>query len=173
MVVSVPRSTLGTTASMQADPEARHILCGAASESISGRLGPACAGSAPDLWVPAVERAVVPEQLASVCAACPEVVVCLQRAVRGAEVGYWAGTTSSDRAAMLAAGQVSVAFGRQLQARARAARCAGPVLHEVGQGSARWYRRGCRCQECRAVHAACRAQERARARQRRMMANVA
>lgn len=155
----------GGTESMQADPEARHPG-GGASVSISGGGGRGLCADSAEEWVPDRELPVVPDAMAGLCQACPRQQCCLQEAVAGRHAGYWAGSTSADREVMRQWGWVDRSAVAVLQqaARDRLRAAQSPALHTVGQGSQRWYRRGCRCGQCRAAHAATRARERARKR---------
>lgn len=160
------------TASMQVDPEARH-LGDAASVSSAGSFPLAsarCATYPTDLeWVPDRERPVVPDLVAALCRRCPGRQECLLWALAGREQGYWAGTTTADRAQLLERAESTVGAADQAQERARrrVEQSAGRPLHPAGEGSCGWYRnRGCRCTQCRAANSARRADERARARAR-------
>lgn len=162
-----------TTASMQADPEAHHRR-GDASESSPGPFpieSARCATYPSSMeWVPDRERRIVPEPMAALCQRCPGRQACLLWALAGDEDGYWAGTTSVDRARMRELGQHSLDAADRLQAAARAER-SHPRLHGEGEGSSWWYRwRQCRCEECRTANARARAAERAKAAQRRAVA---
>lgn len=156
----------GTTASMQTDPEARH---NGDAASVSYRVAfpitdARCSVSPSTLeWVPDREGRVVPAEMTALCRRCPGRQACLSWARAGYERGYWAGTTTKDRA-QLASADLREADALQRQHREEA--CAG-ALHEPGEGSYQWYRKGCPCAECRAGNALQRAHERARARQRR------
>lgn len=164
-----------TTANMQVDPAARP--CGGAAES---RLAPerltraACASAdAPRLdWVPDVEETLVPEPVRGVCGGCPDRRACLLWALGTGSEGYWAGTTTADRERMRSAGPVSIHRAELLQAhlrrqaRSEADRDAVGAKHPPGEGGLGWYRRRCRCGECRRANADQRAAERARARTR-------
>ncbi|WP_175484164.1 WhiB family transcriptional regulator [Modestobacter sp. DSM 44400] len=104
------------------------------------------------------------------CLSCPTRQSCLTRALETRSVGYWAGTTTADRAGLAGVDGplLPLLDARQDQlARAAAAAAAADrakALHPVGEGNLWWYRRrGCRCAECRAANAAHRAAERARA----------
>lgn len=169
-------SYTGSTASMQPDPEARHIS-DAASVSYSPEnerhddgifpiLTARCATEPLDLeWVPDREQRVVPAPMRALCLRCQGRQACLLWALAAGEQGYWAGTTTKDRAVMASINADDVRTADQLQDRARAAAAAGDPLHDDGPGSYWWYRHGCRCPECRAANARRRAQERTRARQ--------
>jgi hypothetical protein len=74
----------------------------------------------------------------ALCASCPVRVECLQAALDGRETGLWAGTTTSERAALI-------------DDRPR------PIVH----GRRATYLRGCRCADCRAAATAYRAAWRA------------
>lgn len=162
----VPGTYTEITASMQADPEARHTR-GVASESSSGRFpieAARCATYPTRMeWVPGRERRIVPELMSALCRRCPSRQACLLWALAEDADGYWAGTTRADRARMRDLEQVDVGTADQLQELARQERAAG-MLHPPGEGSYWWYRRrGCRCGECKGANAAARAHERARA----------
>lgn len=158
------------TASMQTDTEA-HRLTGAASASSPATAFPLdqarCATTTEDLeWVPDHERSEVPPQMATLCRRCPGRQNCLLWALAGEESGYWAGTTTADRAVMLARGLDRVVDADRLQSKVIAANRAG-AQHAPGEGSYFHYRhRKCRCAECREANAAVRAEERSRARAR-------
>lgn len=158
-----------STASMLVDPEALHHD-GAASESsadLSQITSPRCATAPRDLdWVPDREQRVVPEPMATLCRTCPGRAQCLLLALAGGELGYWAATTSRDRAQMQAPGDRDVATADRLQQMARhESTPAGAPLHGPGEASYFWYRRrGCRCTPCRQANSAQRAAERANAR---------
>lgn len=169
MTVTTLSPYTGRTASMQVDPEARHH--GDAASESSLRAFPiaaaACAPYPTDLdWVPDRERPVVPDLMAALCQQCPGRQQCLLWALAGDEQGYWAGTTSADRAQMLLRGTTDLGVADHLQSQARLEATSG-ALHESGEGSYWWYRRrGCRCAECRQANADTRAHERAKARDR-------
>ncbi|MCO7221543.1 hypothetical protein [Klenkia sp. PcliD-1-E] len=59
-------------------------------------------------------------------------------------------------------------LARTLAAAAAAERA--KALHPAGEGHLRWYRRGCRCSECRSANTALRAAERARTASREKVA---
>lgn len=164
-ITETPSATYtSATASMQADPEARHGR-DAASESYL-RAFPIqdarCATSPTQMeWVPDRERSVVPDLMAALCRRCPGRQTCLLWALAGNEVGYWAGTTTADRAQLRRLGQDSIETAAWLQHLARQEATAG-ALHPEGEGSYRWYRQGCRCGECKSANAAQRAHERAK-----------
>lgn len=163
----------GGTASMQVVPEALHVG-EAASETSLDRfpIETARCATPPDQmeWVPDREQAVVPPLMAALCHRCPGRRGCLLWALAGREEGYWAGSTTADRARMLAEGRQSITAADELQAYARAAAIEG-ALHPEGEGSYWWYRRrGCRCAECRGHNADARASERAKARDRQQAA---
>ena len=84
----------------------------------------------------------------------------MDRALDNDEVGYWAGTTSADRALMRELGRRDMDMADHLQEAARAEFLHG-ALHAAGEGSLRWYRRGCHCGECRRANRDARARERA------------
>lgn len=115
---------------------------------------PRCTGY-PGEWVPDREQRAVPGDMLALCRACGGRQACLLVALRGHEVGYWAGTTTKDRAAMTRLGQTSTDTADWLQ------ELANPVpKHLPGRASTGWYRRGCRCGGCRAHNAGQRARER-------------
>lgn len=114
-------------------------------------------------WVPDKEQPLVPDVMVTLCRQCARRGDCLLRAVATDSLGYWAGTTSQDRAALVAEGCVTVPAAERRRATVRAAELGG-ALHAPGQGSFRWYRRRCRCLECRQHNTARRAAERARVR---------
>lgn len=117
-------------------------------------------------WIPDQEQSVVPAPMAALCRRCPGRDSCLLWALRVGEPGYWAGTTSADRRAMVASANISTRAADNLQLQARQKYQEG-ALHPYGEGSFSWYRRsGCRCGECRAANAAARAAERTAARSR-------
>lgn len=153
---------------MLADPEA--FPDGVASESFLSAFpitDARCSGQGSGLdWVPDRERAVVPDAMTVLCRSCAGRQLCLLWAVAADAEGYWAGSTTADRATMAAAGGVSVERADQLQDQLRGAAAAN-ALHAGGEGSYLWYRRrGCRCGECREANAVQRAEERAKARLR-------
>lgn len=158
------------TASMQTDTEA-HRSPGAASASSPAEAFPLdqarCAITTDDLeWVPDHERSEVPAKMTALCRRCPGRQNCLLWALAGQEVGYWAGTTTADRAIMLELGQDQVADADRLQTKVIAANRAG-AKHAPGEGSFFYYRnRKCRCAECREANATRRTEERNRARAR-------
>lgn len=162
-----PRSILHRTESMPTDPEA-HRHGGRASES-SSRPFPIrsarCATDPTSLeWVPDRERHVVPDTMVALCRRCPGRQACLLWALAGPEQGYWAGTTTADRAQMRQLELDSAAAADWLQDLARREFTAG-ALHAERRGSYWWYRRrGCRCGECKKANASQRSRERARVR---------
>jgi len=149
------------TASMLSDPEAHHI--GDASAS-SPSPRPRCATNWD--WVPPHEHGVVPAALRQLCAQCPLRQECLDTAVTTNSEGYWAGTTTKERAVLRRTGPVTVARVETLQGDATA-------LHPVGQESRTFYRKGCRCRGCRWHNARTRAQERARCSRQAMSTTAA
>lgn len=156
----------GATANMQVDPAASPS-CGDAVESISA----ACAGRVELEWVPDVEASLVPDEQLRLCRSCGLRAVCLAAAIASSSEGYWAGSTTADREALQATGQVDVAAVErrrrdlEVQEERAAAEQLANALHSPGVGDLTWYRRrGCRCRECRAANAANRARQRARAR---------
>jgi hypothetical protein len=159
------------TASMQPDTEARHLGDAASASSLQRfplEDARCSTHTVPMEWVPARERAVVPTEMAALCRRCPGRQACLLWALAGQESGYWAGTTTADRDAMLAAGDGSLQTADTLQREARST--LGIASHPPGEGSFRRYRAGCRCPECQQANAAQRANERERARRRRSCA---
>lgn len=114
-------------------------------------------------WVPDREQHVVPAAMAQLCQRCPLRPSCLVWAVETESMGYWAGTTTADRVALVARQEVSIAAAEAQQAAVIATELGGAV-HEPECGSLQMYRKGCRCLECRQHNAAARAQERARSR---------
>lgn len=153
-----------TTASMQADPEARP--CDEASVSFAQAFPISearCATYPVDgEWVPDHEHPVVPTQMMAVCRGCPARQECLLWALAGKEAGYWAGTTSADRAQMITEGTSGILAAERIQGRVRTGH-SGIAQHPAGEGSYRRYRKGCRCLECQTANAHQRAIERARA----------
>lgn len=138
------------------------------------QLEAACATRASDLeWVPDHELDAIPPAMLDACRRCPLRQTCLSRAIAGGEQGYWAGTTTTDRAQMLSLQHVSTETGDWLQQLAADAKherrrdSDAAAKHAPGEGSLGWYRRGrCRCIECRAANTAARSIERSRRRQR-------
>lgn len=154
----------GITASMQVGPEAPHHG-EAASESSVDRfpLTSARCATWPTQaeWVPDREAPDVPAELASMCKGCPGRTQCLRWALAGDEQGYWAGTTTRQRAELRDRGTVEL-----LQQVDRHDPDAG-APHAPGEASEWWYRRrGCRCTGCKRANADQRAAERARSRAR-------
>ena len=168
---------LTSTASMQADTEA-HQVPDAASASFLQRFpieDARCATQPTDMeWVPAREQRVVPEAMMALCVRCPGRTNCLKWALAEDLDGYWAATTRADRAQMRYLQQETVEAADDLQAiqarqafeahRAHQGLADAGRLHDAGEGSLWWYRRSCRCGECKSANTAARAQERARAR---------
>lgn len=167
-----PAKYADRTASMQSDPEAHHDR-GAASESFSRRFpieDARCATRPTEGdWVPTSEQDVVPDEMTALCRRCDGRENCLLWALAGDEVGYWAATTTADRARMIEAGDISLDAADEIQSAARAqlAQAAAAAaakdeqrLHPVGEGDYKAYRRGCRCGECREANSAKRAAER-------------
>jgi hypothetical protein len=154
------------TASTQPDPEALHQHGDVASESFLQAFpieDARCATTPVDAdWVPDRERPVVPDEVMAVCRRCDGRAQCLLWALNNHEVGYWAGTTSTDRDRMRDAGRDDVAAADELQDAERAREGDRTPKHAPGEGSFWWYRKGgCRCDECRQAHSAKRAEERA------------
>lgn len=140
----------GCTASMLADSEARL----SASESHIFGAVTRCIGH-PGEWVPDREQRAIPEDMLALCRACGGRQACLLAALRGREFGYWAGTTTRDRAVMAKLGQTSTDTADWLQ------QLAHPVpMHLPGGASTGWYRKGCRCAGCRSCNAGQRSRER-------------
>ena len=148
------------------------------SERAAGRDFAACADRVDLVWVPDREELVVPDEMRQLCLDCPLRAACLEVAIATGSQGYWAGMTTNDRrrwasaadrqgltnGALLAAMDVAVeAAVSELEQRAAAD--AAAALHPPGQGGKRWYRRKCRCRECRRWNAENRARQRARARE--------
>lgn len=162
-------SYTGLTASMQADPEARHT--GGAASVSSSRAFPIaearCATHPVALeWVPDREKRVVPQDMIALCRRCPGRSSCLLWALTGREHGYWAGTTTADRERLRELGEDSIETADWVQ-ELRRQEAGGVALHPAGEGSYWWYRkRRCHCAECRAANAAQRARERAKTRYR-------
>lgn len=102
-------------------------------------------------WVPQREANIVPAGMAAMCQACPGRIQCLLWAMGTNSYGYWAGSTRADRDELLRRRSVSIEAVDELQRDYRGSEAA---KHHLGQGSQRWYRKGCRCHECRAVNAA-------------------
>lgn len=161
------------TARMQPDPEASHQNDEAASVSYRHRFPIDVARCAivpldEDLdWTPNREQCIVPDPMLALCRRCPGRANCLAWALAGdgngdPQVGYWAGTTSRDRAVMLEAGELDVVAAERAQAAARR-EVTRDSLHAKGEGGLRWSRKGCHCIECRRASAAKRARSRARA----------
>ena len=170
------------TANMQGGPAASPS--GGVVESISA---PACASRSDIDWVPEREAEVVPDEAYALCVSCPFRQGCLERALASGSDGYWAGTTMSQRGAMVAAAEtpaddapaddapieppVAVAAEDLLggadtrraevlaEREAALARERAEALHSAGEGSLRWYRRGCHCSECRGANAQRRARQ--------------
>ena len=155
------------TESMRGGPEASS-RSGRASVPVSGDLRPPCAARLDIEWVPARELDQVPEDARRICRACLTRSACLRAALTSRSAGYWAGTTRAQRRGL---DQVDVDLlpGHLQALDVAAAACTEPTaaeevaLHEAEAGGFRWYRRGCRCSQCRAANSAVRAQERARA----------
>lgn len=122
-------------------------------------------------WVPDRERTVVPDAMTSLCRRCNGRPQCLLWALATKEPGYWAGTTTADRAEMRRTGSSSIQGADRLQRDAMREARVG-ALHADGASSYRWYKRGCRCVECRAASADKRADERERIRVRREAARA-
>lgn len=151
-----------------------------ASESffrLADRHQVACAGRWDLDWVPEAEAPVVPDAIRDLCQPCPLRQPCLTAAIHAGLDGYWGATTRHDRRLAQGAETPAAADLSQLlrwarqqlhqhQRRAAQARC----LHPGGAGSAYQYRLGCRCSECVQAKVAQRAQEKSRARQRKLAA---
>lgn len=172
------------TANMQGGPAASPS--GGVVESISAS---ACASRSDIDWVPEREAEVVPDEAYALCVTCPFRKGCLERALASGSDGYWAGTTMSQREAMVTAAEppaddaladdapiepavaVAVAVEDLLggadtrraevlaEREAVLARERAEALHSTGEGSLRWYRRGCHCGECRGANAQRRARQ--------------
>jgi hypothetical protein len=100
--------------------------------------------------------------MAQLCRRCPLRQACLTSALAGLEQGYWAGTTARDRESLSTLDRGDTDTADWLQELARRDDTKG-ALHAPGEGKHTWYRRGCRCGECRHANATTRAQERAKA----------
>lgn len=164
------------TASMLADPEA-HLTEDAVFESFHHPFPIAearCATTCEEWeWVPTREDAVVPEPMTQLCKRCPGRSDCLIWALAGSEVGYWAGTTTAQRAIMRTQNRRQVHDADQIRDSDLAASTVPPT-HPVGRGSLEMYRKGkCRCIECRGFNAASKAKERTRARDHHQGKNAA
>lgn len=174
MVPAAERLYADPTTSMQVVPEALH-RGGVASGARSGASS-ACSGRMDLDWVPDQEAPVVPRLQRRLCRSCPLRLTCLTRALQTQSVGYWAGTTTADRKALAGAGDLQLVdldarqdeLARTLAAAAAAERA--QALHPAGEGRLRWYRRGCRCSECRSANTSLRAAERARTSSREKVA---
>jgi hypothetical protein len=97
-------------------------------------------------WTPDQEEILVPEVLAVACQECPVRAACLRWAIANDEVGYWAASTSADRA------QMSITDGPGDADRVRRQHLAEDLaasLHPDQPPSMWWYRAGCRCLGCR------------------------
>lgn len=174
MVPAVERLYADPTTSMQVVPEALH-RGGVASGARSGASS-ACSGRVDLDWVPDQEAPVVPRLQRRLCRSCPLRSTCLTLALQTGSVGYWAGTTTADRRALAGRDDLRLVdldarqdeLARTLAAAAATERA--QALHPAGAGHVRWYRRGCRCSECRSANTALRAAERARAASRALVA---
>ena len=150
------------TEGMPVDPEASALLAEASASLFPADSTTRCSTFPGRMeWVPDKEQPLVPDVMATLCQHCPRRDECLLWAVATESRGYWAGTTSEDRAVLVAEGRVTVAAAERRRTAVRAAEL-GAAIHPLGQGSFRWYRRGCRCLECRQHNTAHRAAERAR-----------
>ena len=141
---------------------------GGASERFPGVAD--CLGRTDLEWVPAVEDPVVPSPQAHLCAGCPIRTHCLRHALATRAEGYWAGTTTADRATVVTIDDAPLAGVSQLVVWARRRLRKAAATHPVGAGSPYQYRCGCRCDECVTAKVAQRAQEKRRARQRKCVA---
>ena len=166
LATSRPAVYTRVTANMLVDPEAPHPD-GGASGPFSERRA-ACAGDTSQDWVPDRETPAVPTPILARCLGCQDRLGCLLRAVESGSEGYWAGTTTANRAQLAATGDLTLERADQLQAMARrkadqaSIRDRAIAKHPIGEGSLRAYRRGgCRCSECRRFNAQRRAAERA------------
>lgn len=154
--------TLINTEGMPVDPEASALLAEASASLFGADSGTRCSTFPGRMeWVPDKEQPLVPDVMATLCRHCPRRGECLLWAVATRSPGYWAGTTSRDRAALVDEGCVTVPAADRRRATVQTAEL-GDALHPPGQGSFRWYRRRCRCLECRQHNSARRAAERAR-----------
>lgn len=111
-------------------------------------------------WVPHVEAPIVPEEMALMCQGCLGRSQCLLWAIGTKSDGYWAGSTRADRAELLRRRSVSIEAVDVLQ---RERKAVDNAQHPPGVGSLRFYRKGCRCHECRRLNAARTRRNRARA----------
>lgn len=156
-----------STESMRGGPEASS-RSGRASVPVSDGARPPCAARLDIDWVPARELDQVPDDARRVCQACPTRSACLLAALTLRSTGYWAGTNRAQRRGLdHVAVDLLPGYLRALDAAAEArptpAAAVEVALHEAEAGGFRWYRRGCRCSQCRAANSAERARERARA----------
>lgn len=90
----------------------------------------ACAGETSIDWVPTHEALDVPRAVAQLCSRCPIQEMCLSWALAWEASGYWAGTTTAQR-------------------QGRGTSTPTSMGHAKGEGGYSYYRRGCRCGECR------------------------
>ena len=131
--------------------------------------------SDPDRWVPDREEALQPADLLARCRSCPLRQRCLDTAVAGREAGYWAGTTTAQRAVLARAGQWPVVLAELLVLAEEIAPLSKELhdaevrRHAPGRGSHHHYRFGCRCSECVAANRERRRRERDQAARRRAM----
>lgn len=150
--MSRPIAYPSPTASTQADTEAPAGV----SVSLLSAIPAGAACRDPRLreveWTPAVEEIIVPDLIAEACAGCPVRGACLAWAVRQREWGYWAGSTTVDRARIVADEDMVAAVDR-IQ-RAHRSEEAAIRLHPDQEPSLRWYRRGCPCRGCSRVNTA-------------------
>lgn len=173
LAISAQRIYAARTEGMQVAPVALSQAESATAAFLELPVLPAaaCSNQVGVEWVPDVEQQLVPEPLRQVCLSCAGRAACLRWAVTSESVGYWAGSTTSDRSELVSQDRVGLQAADELQAAARAraaerdAQDRELARHPAGQDSLWWYRRGgCRCSRCRAHHAARRGQERARSR---------
>ena len=101
-------------------------------------------------WVPDVEDTIVPVQMRRLCRTCPVRAACLEWATSTNSSGYYAATTTQDRTELHKRGTVTTESADQIQ---HAHYAATFRYHAEGEGSRRYYRRGCRCLQCRRANA--------------------
>lgn len=168
-MTTTPRVYAGPTESMLADPAAFTDI-GEAVVVLPGPFTAACAGTPALDWVPDREQPLVPDVMSELCQGCPGRARCLAWALATDAQGYWAGTTTSQRAQLRRADDPDPAAADRLTAAVQASEL-GCALHPAGEGSWWWYRnRRCRCLECRQCNAGRRSAERQRSRSRHVEA---
>ncbi len=121
---------------------------------------PLCVGSDAE-WVPDHEAGTVPGPMAELCLACECRQQCLLWALLEDAPGYWAATTT--RARREAHGDLQSLLENPTVA-------ARSTTHPVGAGTVSTYRAGCDCDECRGANARAKADQRQRAKERRVAA---